>query len=104
MRCLKDQTDHIVLTVSGGFVNILLCIPIAIFFFEDFAHVVISPSLIVVLVLLGQGTASFFVQMLTNKLALLAKLGSIQTFVIGATLLLQCFVDLFMGYRGQPPF
>lgn len=101
MRCLKGQTDHLALAVAGGWTNILLCIPIAMFFFSDFARVVVSPSVHVLIVLLGQGTASVLAQMMTNKMALMAKLGPIQTFLVGSGLVLQVFVDLFMGYRYQ---
>lgn len=101
IRCLEGQVDLLAHLVSRGWTNIVLCIPLFIFYWEDFMRLVTSPSVAVALVLIGQGTTNFGAQMTTIKIAMLAKLGPIQTFMVGVGLVLQCAIDLFMGYRYQ---
>lgn len=99
LRSLAGRVNHLAYMVSCGVTSVFMCIPLILMWLPDFRRIVISPSAPAVMMVLGQGLASALAQLLWNKVIVLAKLGPVQTFILGAVLVLQCLVDLYMGYR-----
>eukprot|EP00746_Dinoflagellata_sp_MGD_P011676 gnl/MRDRNA2_/MRDRNA2_124585_c0_seq1.p1 gnl/MRDRNA2_/MRDRNA2_124585_c0~~gnl/MRDRNA2_/MRDRNA2_124585_c0_seq1.p1 ORF type:complete len:459 (+),score=41.56 gnl/MRDRNA2_/MRDRNA2_124585_c0_seq1:117-1493(+) len=101
IRSLKGEVHYFAFLVGFGSWALFFSIALAFFFFNDFAQVLGNLSVPVTAVLAWQGISAFLAQLLMNKIAQLAKLGPIQTFINAAGLVFLCIVDLFMGYKYQ---
>lgn len=101
LRSVKGQVHFFAFLVVYATITILFSVPLAFVFSNDFMQIVNQSSIPLMAVLAWQGIAHFLSQYLMNKIALLAKLGPIQTFIVATSLVLLCVVDLFMGYQYQ---